>query len=574
MNIHRGEAVAPGVAVGPVLLRGYDDEGGYEPRIASDQIEDELNRLREALQRSRSQIEEIKQKQAATLGESELRIFDAQIACLSDPVFVTEIENQVMQERFAVREAVKLVFEKYDRIFQLVESEAMRRRASDLRDVATRLQRNLAEAGPRTAARPAPSGPYILAARRLTTADMFNLDNERVDGIVAEEGGISSHAAILARGMGIPTLTGIRDLPRLVRDGDVVVVDAGAGELRTRPDERLLHDYTAAAQRWKSVRSQAPDDAPRHATRDGVAVLLTASGGSVGEVELARTFGLSGVGLYRTELLFLVDKERPSEDALVAHYQEVLRQPKGMRVGIRLLDVAAGTLDPSLRVVERNPAMGMRGVRGLLRNQDVLRLQIRAILRAAADTADTGLLVPFVTSVTDLQRVKAAVLEERLALRKQKVPCAAELKIAPVIEVPVAAMALQPILNECDYAVVAIDDLQAHLLAADRDNAAVRDYRDMVHPALFELLARMAKEADKQEKELVLFGESAADPVRLPFHIGAGYRSFAIAPVRLKALLKVLRRYSVEECRRITARLLEAPRSLDVQKVLMGVETG
>jgi phosphoenolpyruvate-protein phosphotransferase len=572
MTVLRGESLAPGVAVGPVHLRGYEEEGGYPSRIAADQVEDELNRLREGLQKSRAQIEEIKQKQADKLGESELRIFDAQIAYLSDPMFVTEIENQVMQERFSGREAAKVVFEKYDRIFQLVESEVMRRRASDLRDVATRLLRNLGDGGQKAAARVAPAGPYVLAARRLSTADMFNLENERVDGIVAEEGGISSHAAILARGMGIPTISGIRDLPRILRDGDIVVIDAGAGELRTKPDERLLHEYAQAAQRWKNVRVQAPEETRAHTTRDGVEVVLSGSCGSVGEVELTRTFGLQGIGLYRTELMFLVDKQRPSEEALVEHYREVLRQPQGQRVNFRLLDVAAGTLDPQIRAPERNPGMGMRGVRGLLKNQDLMRLQIRAILRAAEGTAETGILVPFVTSVTDLQRVKAAVLEERLSLRKMHLGCAAEVRIAPVIEVPVAAMALGPILNESDFAVIAVDDLQAHLLAADRDNAAVREYREMVHPAVFELLARMAKEGDRLDRELVLFGESAADPVRLPFHIGVGYRCFAVAPVRLRALLKVLRRYTVDECRRIAARILEAPRSLDVQKVLVGID--
>jgi phosphoenolpyruvate-protein phosphotransferase (PTS system enzyme I) len=320
------------------------------------------------------------------------------------------------------------------------------------------------------------------------------------------------------------------------------------------------------------VRVQAPEEARAHTTRDGIEITLSGACGSVGEVELTRTFGLSGLGLYRTELLFLVDKQRPSEEALVEHYREVLRQPEGHRVNFRLLDVAAGTLDPAMRAPERNPGMGMRGVRGLLKNQDLMRLQIRAILRAAENTSATGILVPFVTSVTDLQRVKAAVLEERLSLRKANLPCAAEVRIAPVIEVPVAAMAIGPILNESDFAVIAVDDLQAHLLAADRDNAAVREYREMVHPAVFELLARMAKEGDRLDTELVLFGESAADPVRLPFHIGAGYRSFAVAPVRLRALLKVLRRYSLDECRRIAARVLEAPRSLDVQKVLVGIE--
>jgi phosphoenolpyruvate-protein kinase (PTS system EI component) len=157
---------------------------------------------------------------------------------------------------------------------------------------------------------------------------------------------------------------------------------------------------------------------------------------------------------------------------------------------------------------------------------------------------------------------------------KAKVACAVDVAIAPVIEVPAAAMSLAALLNESDFAVVAIDDLQAHLLGADRDNTAVRHYHELVHPALLEILARMAKDADRRGKELVLFGEAAATPERVPFYLGVGYRSFSIAPVRLRGLLKVLSRVSVEECRRIAARMLDAPRTLDVQKVLVNLDLG
>lgn len=567
----RGESVAPGVAVGQVFMRGFADEGAGR-RIAADEVEAQLNLLRSALQASRTQIEEIKHKQQGSLGEAELRIFDAHHAYLGDPMFVSEIEAQVLQERLSVREAVRVVFDKYDRIFTLVESEMLRRRASDLRDVATRLLRNL-EVDPQAASKSLPSGPYILAARKLTTADMFNLDNEKALGIVAEEGGMSSHAAILARGMGIPTVTGIRDLPRLLRTGDVVVLDASAGELVTAPDEDELAEAAAAVQRWQASKADMPvAESTHHQSRDGTPIRLFGSCGSAGEADLVRTFGLEGIGVFRTELQFLVDKQQPTEEQLVRSYRQLIEATSGQPISFRLLDVAAATLAADGRHQERNPAMGMRGVRGLLANQSVLRLQLRAILRAAAGCANVSILVPFVTGQSDLQRVRAALLEERVALMKAKIACASSIKLAPMIEVPAAAMSLGALLNEADFAVVAIDDLQALLLAADRDNTRVRDYHELVHPGVFEILARMAKDAERRKKPLVLFGESAADPVRMPFYLGVGYRSFSIAPVRLRGVTKILARYTIEECRRIAARILEAPRTLDVQKVLVNLD--
>jgi phosphotransferase system enzyme I (PtsI) len=571
MTLVRGECVAPGIAVGQVYLRGFESNGAG-PRIAADEVEIELNRLHQSFEKSRVQTEEIKQKQADTLGEAELRIFDAHLAYLGDAMFVTEIESQVIQERFSSREAVQLVFAKYDRIFTLVESDLLRRRASDLRDVATRLLRNLEADAVRGG--DAPSGPYILAARKLTTADMFNLDNEQVEGIVAEEGGMSSHAAILARGMGIPTLTGIRDMTKLLRDGDLIVLDATKGEMVTTPSDIMLAEATTNSQRWRESQEAAaqPSKESKHQTRDGTAIRMFGSCGSPGEADLVHTFGMEGIGVYRTELMFLADGEDPTEDALVANYRDVIAAQHGNPVSFRLLDVAAATLAVKAPQPERNPAMGRRGVRGLLAKKSVLRMQLRAILRAAVDVKNVAVLVPFVTTLSDMQRVKAALVEERVGLMKAKVACATAVKIAPIIEVPAAAMSLSALLNESDFAVVAIDDLQAHLLGADRDNAGVRDYYETVHPSVFEMLARMCKDADFRKKPLVLFGESAAEPVRVPFYVGVGYRHFSVAPVRLRGMLKVLARYSADECRRIAARILEAPRTLDVQKVLVNLE--
>ena len=569
MTLVRGECVSPGVAIGQVYLRGFESQG-TGPRIAADEVEAELNRLGSALDKSRAQMEEIKQKQTDSLGEAELRIFDAHLAYLGDAMFATEIEKQIINERLSAREAVQGVFSKYDRIFSLVESEMLRRRASDLRDVATRLLRNIESDAVRGG--DAPKGPYILAAKKLTTADMFNLDNEQVEGIVAEEGGMSSHAAILARGMGIPTLTGIRDLTKQLRDGDLAVLRATDGELLIGPTDTALAEATADAQRWKdSQQGDGPlTDVTKHQTRDGTAIRILGSCGSPGEADLVHTFGMEGVGVFRTELQFLSSDSAPDEQALAAGYRAIIDGQGGKPVSFRLLDVAAATLDSSLQ--ERNPAMGRRGVRGLLANQDMLRLQLRALLRAAHGVEGVAVLVPFVTSIADLQRVKAAVLEERVGMMKAAVDCAEDLQIAPIVEVPAAAMSLGALLNESDFAVIAVDDLQANLLAADRDNVNVRNYFEMVHPAVFETLAQMAKESERKQKPIVLFGESAADPERVPFYVGVGYRSFSVAPVRLRGMLKVFARYSADECRRIASRMLEAPRTLDVQRVLVNLD--
>jgi phosphoenolpyruvate-protein kinase (PTS system EI component) len=406
---------------------------------------------------------------------------------------------------------------------------------------------------------------------------MFDLDNEKVEGIVAEEGGMSSHAAILARGMGIPTVTGIRDLPKLLRNGDLVVLDATAGELVTAPDDRALAEATAAgaALEGRAAQASRPNgraERPPHPRRHaGAPARLVRQSG---EADLVRTFGMEGIGVFRTELQFLAEKVRPSEDALVASYRQAVEAQGGRPIAFRLLDVMASTHGET-RQPERNPTMGQRGVRGCWRTMTCCGCSCaRSCAPRRGRTASPCWCrsSPRCPTCSASSR-RCSKSGSRCARRVW--PCASRaVAIAPVIEIPAAAMQLGALLNESDFAVVAVDDLQAHLLAADRDNAAVREYHELVHPAVFELLARMAKDAERREKALVLFGESAADPLRMPFYVGVGFRSFSLAPVRLRAVLKVLARYSVEECRKIAARILEAPRALDVQKVLVNLDVG
>ena len=568
VKVWKGEAVSAGIALGPVRLVGYEREDTGPARIPGDQVEVELNSLRAALDLSREQIEGLKEHHGGSLGENELRIFDVHIAYLRDPMFVDEIEKLVVTERFSVRAAIRKVADDYDRIFQLVENEYLRQRAGDFRDVAMRLIRNLDPKAVRAAA-PHVDGRYVLAARRLSVNDLFRIDNSQVEGIVTEEGGVNSHAAILARSMGIPTITGIPDLNDKLSDGSMVIVDAGAGELHLDPDERLCAEYEEAARRLRAAQVAPPTPETRHETRDSTVVRLFAACGNLAEANMARAYGMDGIGLYRTELLFLIEKRLPSEDALVHHYKEVVHDPN-RPAWLRLLDVAPGSGVVGMPVAEgRNPALGRRGVRALFEQGALLRLQLRAILRAAADTSNAAVLVPFVTGLSDLQRVRSAILEERHELRKRGVPCAEILQLAPIVEVPAAALTCRALLSESDFVVVGLDDLQALLVAADRDSASVRDYYGMPHPATFELLARLAREAAEGEKPIVLFGENAADPQRLPFYLGIGYRDFAIAPVNLAGVLDVLRRYTIDECEHIAEELLQAPRALDAQRILL-----
>lgn len=574
MTVIRGECVAPGVALGNVVLRGYDDGALVAVRLAADEVDDEVRRLQEAVSKSRAELVELKAEHGDTIGADQARIFDVHVALLDDPEFLRSVEAQVREERLNVGAAIAAVVRDYERLFELVENAMLRERAADFRDVAQRVLTHL-ERSDRTVEAPSGEDGVVLAARRLSVNDLFRLDQGKVQGIVAEEGGMSSHAAILARSMGIPTLSGIRDLADKLHAGAFVIIDAASGELHVEPDERLRNEFQAAAERLESVPSAAEMTERPHQLRDGMEVRLLGACGNLAEAGLASALGMDGIGLYRTELLYLVDGRAPSEDVLVKHYAEVLRGNGDKPAWFRLLDVSSHQKVEWLHGrKERNPALGVRGARALLREGRALRRQVRAILRAAHGAKEVAVLVPFVTSIDELQRVRSAVVEERHQLVKKGVPCAERVRFAPIIEVPATAFISRALLAVSDFVVVGLDDLQSLVLAADRDNPDVAEQYQITHPAMFELCARVASDAKAAKKPAVLFGEIAAQPSLLPFFLGAGYRDFAVAPAHMERMLDQFDRWTATECRKISKELLQAPRALDVQRILFRTGAG
>lgn len=563
-----GFTVCAGVAIGPVRLRGYELDRPMPVRLPTTRIQDEIERFRGAVARSLEQVGDLRSKLSDELGAAENRILEVHTAYLRDPTFLKDVENRITAEQLALEDALARAVRDFDRIFELVESEHMKGRALDLRDVALRVIRNLQHDEESEGGGLGEDEPYVLAAHKLSIADLFDIDHGQVLGIMAEQGGTDSHAGILARSLGIPTVTGIADLRETFRDGDFVIVDAGTGVVHVDPDERLRREYEVrAAER----RIEAPfEDQGATALADGTELVVAGACGNLGEVTQARDAGLDGIAVYRTELLFLVDRHSPGEDLLLHHYEQVLKRagPEA-RVAFRLLDLTHGqhhAVDD-----EPNPLLGMRGVRGLLAEPELLRTQLRALLRAQASST-LELLVPFVSSVQDLRRIHEALRSERGQLVKNRIPCASDVRVGAIVEVPATAFHVASVAEEADFLVIALDSLQQYLLAADRDNLGVADWYRGFHPALFRLLYQVAEEAARCETPIVVFGESVGEALRLPFLLGSGYREFAVSPVRSPSVRQVLRQWSAAEAADLAKRVLACQTSLDVQRCLLEAE--
>ena len=563
-----GQSLAPGLAMGRAFRKDYDLSQVSLRRVPRDQVERELNRFHSSLTESREQLEALKQHLHGKVPEDHVRILDTHVAYLRDSVFLSDVENLILNEQMCLEGAIAKVILDFDRIFRLVQSDTLRERAVDLRDVGIRVLRNLERAEEPSRSAPRATGDYVLVAGELSIVDMFSLDDEHVLGIVTEGGSLTSHAAILARSMRIPTLTGVDGLLDEVREGDFLIVDATEGVVRVRPDELVRQQYLSEAD--ASASDGAAETAPEWArfpgrTRDGEAIDVAATCGNLPEVERSALLGMDGVGLYRTELLFLIDRQPPSIDSLCAHYQSVLKSAQG-GVTFRLLDV-----DSSLELSylhderEQNPVLGRLGIRALLANPEILRRQAQAILRAGVGfDARIRIAVPKVVDCGELRRVKEVLFEERYALQKDGVAYREDIEVGVVLETPASVIGIRDFVSESDFLIVNFNSLHQYLLAADRDNPLLADLFGQVHPYVVRTLQKIVEVCAEQHKPLSMFGATSVNTASMPLLLGIGLRHFSVAPVAVKPFLEALRNIDLREATRLAQEAASATTYADL----------
>jgi phosphoenolpyruvate-protein phosphotransferase (PTS system enzyme I) len=577
----RGTPVTPGLALGQVHLKDYELSRASLQRVPLDQVERELNRFHQALVDARAQLSDLKSRLQGKVPADDARILDTHVAYLKDSVFISDVENLILNEQLSLEAAIGKVISDFDRIFRLVQSDTLRERAVDLRDVGIRVLRHLERqtllGGETAASAPVAPVDYVLVARELSIVDMFNLQGDHVLGILTEEGGLTSHAAILARSMRIPTLTGVQGLLDTVREGDFVIVDAAEGVVRVNPDELVRDQYRQVSSEARVAPPQEEQPAwamraPR--TLDGERLRVAASCGNLPEVHQAMSLGMSSVGLYRTELMYLVDKSQPSRDTLIQHYASVVAEAQGNPVTFRLLHV-----DSSLQLAylhdnrEANPALGRGGVRALLSREQVLRRQLQAILVGSAG-ARVRIAIPFVTDCGDLRRVKEILFEERLELKKTQQRFQDKVDLGVVIETPAAMLGARDLASEADFAILSLDSLVQHLLAADRENHELRAYFENLHPYVLRAVRKVCDVFGEAEKSLSVFGVTAVQPHNLPFLIGVGVREFCVAPLQLREFLNEIEQLDSRSARRAAQRAAEGSCQAETLSLVDGYRHG
>jgi phosphotransferase system enzyme I (PtsI) len=570
MDIKRGIPVSSGVAIGPALV--LDSEWYRIPQRHVDpaQVEAEVGRLHQAL-RAAAEISRGQQRTIHDrLGRQYAAIFEAHALLLEDPTLIGEIDALIRRDHFAAEYALSRVMRQYAKAFEdLSHNSVLATRVSDLYDIERSILGILL--GERREQLTMLNEPVIVLARDLTPSETAALDPKMVHAFATEAGGRASHTAIMAGALEIPAVVGLNDFLTDVSGGDLVIVDGNRGLLILDPDPETLARYETARTSYYQTFERLDELRNQPAvTRDGTRVLLLGNIEFPPEAVHCIERGADGVGLYRTEFLYLGRQTDPTEEEHLEAYLTVLKTlPKGQPLVIRTLDVGADKFNTMVESAhkERNPCLGVRSLRLCLRNLGLFKTQLRAILRASAEGA-VHLLFPMVSTLLELRQAKMLLAEVKEDLEDEGVPFNPTLPVGTMIEVPSAALMADLMAREVDYFSIGTNDLVQYTLAADRTNEQVASLYSPADPAVLRLIQRVLDAARQAKIPVNVCGEMSGEPIYAPLLVGMGLRQLSATPHNIPEVKKVIRSVTVGEAEQIAREALRLETARDVTSYL------
>ncbi len=560
-----GTAAAPGVARAPAYLLQQGRSLVVRRRV--DDPERELARLDAALSATRAEISRLRADVARRLNESEAAIFDAHLLVLEDVALIDEVTKEVRRSGFNIEHCFETVAQRYIDIFAKMEDDFLRERAADIRDVTGRVLDQLLGAAPADVGPVA--GRQVVVALDLTPTETAGLHEAGVAAFVTEEGGRTSHSAIMARSLDIPAVVGVKGLMAAVAAGDTLLVDGEAGLVIVNPSAETLASYLDKEQALRTRRDRVMGEvALPDATADGASFGLLANIGGPEEMEDAVRYHARGVGLYRTENLYLRLDAWPTEQEQEAEYAEAVRLAQGRPVTFRTLDIGGDKRLGDLSD-EANPFMGYRAVRMCLERPEIFRPQLRAIVRAAAH-GPVQVMFPMISGIEELRKAKEIFRGVEAELAPEGVRPASPIRLGAMIEIPSAALVAAELARECDFFSVGTNDLVQYLLAVDRGNRRVATLYDPCHPAVVRTLAGIFRAASAAGIPAAVCGELGGDPTWAPLLLGLGAHELSMTPAALPEVRFLLRHSRREEMQALADQALASPSAAATRGLLQG----
>jgi phosphoenolpyruvate-protein phosphotransferase (PTS system enzyme I) len=566
----RGIAVSPGVAIGEAMV--MDTEGFRIPRrfIAREDVAGELERLDRAIVSAGTEIEGNRDAIARELGDQYAAIFSAHLQMLRDKQLRKELGELIGERHYSPEYAVSRALRRYVKVFQDLKSDHLSQRANDVIDIERRLLKNLL--GQKREELSQVTSPVLVLAHNLTPSDTANLSRAYIRGFVTEMGGAGSHTAIVAEGLGIPAIVGVGPFLGEVSGGDMVIIDAERGELILRPDEETIAHYRHAQEdrRNQAARLDKLRDLPA-VTACGQEIQLYANIEFPYEVELCQQRGCKGIGLYRTEFLYLGSTVEPDEETHFEAYGAVVRAMNGetsLPVIIRTLDLGADKVMPdAVSDDERNPCLGVRSIRLSLRNLPIFRTQLRAILRAST-LGDVRIMFPMITTVMELRQAKMVLADVMEDLEEHGIPFNRNVPVGMMVEVPSAVVLIERFLDEVDFISIGTNDLIQYALAVDRGNKDVADLYTAADPAVLSLIDTAIRAAVARNVPVNLCGQMSGSTTYTMLLLGMGLRQFSVTPSALPEIKSIIRRVTIDQCQAIARHVMSLESATSIKRYL------
>ena len=558
-----GVAASPGVASAEVLV--LEDEVEYEERTVDD-IAGEKKRLEEAIAKSKEQLAKIKAKVKREMGDEKAQIFAAHLKAVEDPELIKAVEKKIDEEKINAEAGVDQAIEEFAAKLEALDNEYMQERAGDFRDVGSRIIKNLL--GLNTVSLAQLDKEVILVAKDLAPSDTAQIDKELVQGFATAVGSRTSHTAIMARSMEIPAVVGANEILDDIETGDQIIVDGLDGTVIVNPTEEELAEYQEKAEEYAQHKERLAElkELPAETT-DGHQVELVANIGTPADIPGAQDNGAEGIGLYRSEFLYMDRDSLPTEEEQFEAYKEVAEKIDGPIV-IRTMDIGGDKELPYLEMPEEmNPFLGYRAIRMCLDKPEIFKVQLRAILRASA-YGEVKIMYPMISAVEQLREANQILGEVMEELKAEDIEFDEDLEVGMMIEVPAAAMVADILAKEADFFSIGTNDLIQYTTATDRMNEQIADLYQPFHPALLRLIKRVVDAAHAEGKWAGMCGEMAGDKRLAPFLLGVGLDEFSMSAVSIPEVKDQIRNMSLAEAEKIAEEALSYETAQEVREVL------
>ncbi len=565
-NMYKGLPVSEGIALGKADIYISELAEIIPFRLKSSEVEQEIVRYREALEEVKRQLMESEKRIRRDIGEEEAEIIKSHLMIVDDPFFQEDVPRMVREENlnaeFIILRGIRAFMEK----FKNIEDDYLRERGQDIEDIGKRVIHRLLQLDTRKVLF---NKRGIVFAHELTPSDTIHFDPKKIKGMVTEVGGETSHAAILARSMGVPTVVGVENILRRVRTNDRVIVDGNLGLVFINPKTSVVKEYKKIQEDYAAYRKELEKISRLPSvTLDNVPFRLFSNIVKAPDVGVAIKYGAEGVGLFRTELPFLLSERLLTEEEQFRIYRTVAEALKGKEVTIRTLDLGGDKFLPFQKIKrEVNPFLGWRSIRISLEEVDVFKVQLRAILRASM-YGKVRVLYPMISSIEELRAVNQIFGEVKHEMMLRGISYDKDIKCGVMIEVPSAAILSDKLIKETDFFSIGTNDLVQYTLAVDRDNEKVADFYRPYNPAILWLIKHVADVSMKAGKPCSVCGEIAGDPIYAVLLLGCGIRDLSMKSLSIPEVKRVLRSVTMREAKQLVEDALQAGTPDEVTRLL------